>query len=197
MIVPCIKGGLMVDASKCAPLDDHDLVMYITTKLSLEFYDIYDCKTQTQFSISNMMLNGLKVKQDIYDKRISFFNKHKKALISRTVSDEDQTVFFDSIEIEAIEKTLQKNKFSAKVRIIFDGKEVTLKELKQKSKKDFNNVVFFIREMNMVEMISVEDYEEVVNKVKFPHKAKLKDIGFGFAVGIAISFLACKIMRRR
>lgn len=197
MFIPCIKGGLVVDASKCAPSGEHDLEMFITPKLSLKFYDIYDCKSQTQLSISNLVLNGLKIKQEKYKSRLDFFKKHKKALINKAVSDEEDTsVFFDSIECEAIEKLLTDNKFSAKVEIIFDGEAITLKELKEKSKRDFENVTFFIREMNMVEMVDVTEYEQIVNKVRFPHKPKLIDIGLGFVAGVAVSILARKIIKK-
>ena len=198
MIVPCIKGGLMVDASKCAPSGEHDIIMHISKNLSFEFYDIYDCKTQTQFSISRLIVNNLKIKKEIYLKRIEIYEKHKKALLDRVLAgDGEESMFFDSIEQEGLNKVLADNKFTAKVRIIYKDEEVLLKELKTKSKIDFENAMFFIDELNMVEMIDVRDYEEKINHVKFTNKPKVRDITFGFVAGIAATLLINKVKNRR
>lgn len=193
MIVPCIKGGLALDASKCVPSGQHDILMHISKNLSFEFYDIYDCKTQSQFSISNFLLNNLKTKEDVYKKRIEFYNRHKKALLSRALcSTGEESIFFDSIEQEALNKVLADNKFTAKVSIIYEGKIITLKELSKKDKKEFKNAMIFCEELNMVEMIDVKDYEEKINHVKFPYNPKLIDISFGFVAGIAATLLIIK-----
>lgn len=198
MIVPCIKGGLMLDASKCAPYGEHDLVMYVSTRTCFKFYDIYDCKTQTQLSITNMLLSKpLQVKEDNLATRMAFYKKHKKVLVARALSDDEYSVFFNSIEAEAIQQLLYKNKFTAKVDILYDDKEITLKELKQKDKKDFRNVCYFIRDLNMIEMLEVSEYEEIKNNVKFPHKAKVIDIALGLVVGIATTLITGFIFRRR
>ena len=198
MIVPCIKGGLMVDASKCAPSGEHDIIMHISKNLSFEFYDIYDCKTQTQFSISRLIVNNLKIKKEIYLKRIEIYEKHKKALLDRVLAgDGEESMFFDSIEQEGLNKVLADNKFTAKVRIIYKDEEVLLKELKTKSKIDFENAMFFIDELNMVEMIDVRDYEEKINHVKFTNKPKVRDITFGFVAGIAATLLINKVKNVR
>mgnify|MGYP006928561253 CR=1 FL=1 len=188
----------MVDASKCAPSGEHDIIMHISKNLSFEFYDIYDCKTQTQFSISRLIVNNLKIKKEIYLKRIEIYEKHKKALLDRVLAgDGEESMFFDSIEQEGLNKVLADNKFTAKVRIIYKDEEVLLKELKTKSKIDFENAMFFIDELNMVEMIDVRDYEEKINHVKFTNKPKVRDITFGFVAGIAATLLINKVKNRR
>lgn len=193
MIIPCIKGGLALDASKCAPSSEHDIIMHVSKKLAFEFYDIYDCKTQTQFSISSFLLNNLKTKEEVYRKRLEFYDRHKNALLNRALSSSgEDSIFFDSIEQEGLNKVLADNKFTAKVSIIYKGKEITLKELAKKDKKELKNAMIFCKELNMVEMIDIKDYEEKINHVKFPHKPKLIDISFGFVAGIAATLLIIK-----
>ncbi len=193
MIIPCIKGGLALDASKCVPSEQHNILMHVSEKLSFEFYDIYDCKTQTQFSISNFLLNNLKTKEDIYKKRMEFYNRHKKALLNKALcGNGEESIFFDSIEQEALNKVLANNKFTAKVSIIYEDKPISLKELSKKDKREFKNAMIFCKELNMVEMIDVKDYEEKINHVKFPYSPKLIDIGFGFVAGIATTLLIIK-----
>ena len=193
MIIPCIKGGLALDASKCVPSGQHDILMHISKKLSFGFYDIYDCKSQNQFSISNFLLNNLKTKKDVYEKRMEFYNRHKKALLNRVLcSNGGDSIFFDSIEQEGLNKVLAENKFTAKVSIIYEDKVISLKELSKKDKREFKNAMIFCKELNMVEMIDVKDYEEKINHVKFPYKPKLIDISFGFVAGIAATLLIIK-----
>ena len=198
MIVPCIKGGLVVDASKCVPNGEHDLFMYVSPRVGFRFYDIYDCKTQTQLSITNMLLSKpLSVKEDNLLARRRIYEKHRKFLITRALADEEYSVFFNTIEIEALEKLLAESKFTAKVDIVYNDKEVSLKELKKLNKKDFKNICYFIKEMNMVEMLEVGEYEEIKNKVKFPHKTKVKDVALGLVVGIATTLVFDILLKRR
>lgn len=196
MIITCINGGLLPDFNKCIPYGEHDVAMYIKENIYFVFYDILDCKTQSRFSLSTFLEidKEAHISKEEMDFRLNYFRKHNKALISKSLTNPENTIFFNSIESEVLSKYFHEMKFACKVDIFVDNQQVQLEDIKDK-KEDYERILEFVSFFNMCEYINVKEYIEIKQGIFVPKQDKRKSLmknifigSLGILAGVAIGY---------
>lgn len=194
MIITCINGGLLPDFNKCIPYGEHDLAMYIKENVYFVFYDILDCRTQSRFSLSTFLDidKDARITKEELDFRLDYFRRHEKALIYRALRNVDDSIFFNSIESEVLSKYFHEMKFTCKVDIFIDNKQVQLEEIKDKD-ENYERILEFIDFFNICEYINVREYVDIKQGIFVPKREKKKSLiknivagTAGLAVGVFI-----------
>lgn len=196
MIITCIKGGLLPDFNKCIPYGEHDIAMYIDENVYFVFYDILDCKTQSRFSLSTFLDvdKDVRISKEEMDFRLDYFRKHKKALVSKALRNPEETLYFNSIEVEILSKYFHEMKFTCKVDIIVNNEQVELEDIVD-NKDIYNLVSDFVEFFNMCEYVSAKELTEIRKGIYVPKQHKAKSIisglvvgGLGIIAGVAIGY---------
>ncbi len=162
MIITCISGGVLPDFNKCIPYGEDNIAMYIGENMYFIFYDIYDCKERSTFSMTSF----LEVDKDCHmtkeeiDYKLSFFRKHHKASVNRSLINPEESIFFDSIQVEVLSKFFFESKFSCKVDLVIGERRIELDELEPDSDL-YNRVMSFVEEYRMCELISSKELAEI------------------------------------
>lgn len=162
MLITCISGGVLPDFNKCIPYGEDNIAMYIGENIYFIFYDIYDCKERSTFSIGSFLEIDKEcgmTKEEI-EYRLNFFKKHHKASINRALINPEESIFFDSIQVEILSKFFFDNKFSCKVDLVLDGRRIEIDELEPGSTL-YKRVISFVEEYNMCELISSKELAEI------------------------------------
>ena len=183
MIITCIKGGLLPDFNKCIPFGEHDIAMYIDENIYFVFYDIFDCKTQSRFSLSTFLDIDKEagITREEMDFRSSYFIKHKKALVSKALKNPEDTLFFNSIEVEVLSKYFYEMKLSCKVDIFINDERVELEDVLDK--KEFKTIESFIEFFDMCEYVNAKELAEIRKGLYKPKLNKFKIAVGGAIVG--------------
>lgn len=196
MIITCTKGGLLPDFNKCIPYGEHDIAMYISDNIYFVFYDILDCKTQSRFSLSTFLDidKEAHISKEEMDFRLDYFRRHSEALISKSLINPNSTIFFNSIEAEVLSKYFYDMKFTCKVDIFVNNKQVELEDVLD-DKENYERIIEFVNFFNMCEYVNAKEYTEIKKGVFIPKGNKKKSFiksfvigGIGFIAGVSIGY---------
>lgn len=196
MLITCISGGVLPDFNKCIPYGEDNIAMYIGENMYFIFYDIYDCKERSTFSITSFLEvdKDCNMSKEEIDYRLAFFKKHQKASINRSLINPEESIFFDSIQVDILSKFFFDSKFSCKVDLVLDGRRIELDELDPDSDL-YTRVMSFVEEYRMCELISSKELAEIRAGI-YKSKTSLRNILLasattgilGAVAGVAIGY---------
>lgn len=202
MLITCLRGGLRPDFSKCVFKGEREIAMYIHKDIYFSFYDIYDCKAEMMFNAQNYLVShckNVKLTRETLDARLKFFDVHKEALISKSLEDNNISMFFDSLEEDALRDIFAKEKFSCSVSIYVKGEEVPMEDI-IKNEKLYGLISQFLDELGVCEIVSAKDLAEIragVFKVKPSKKGVVIGTISGAIVGFGAGFLTKKYFDKK
>ena len=190
MIISCLRGGLNLDFSKCYPLGN-DIGFIVNENVELRFYNIYNCQTESNLNFEKLLINQKPIGLDKSSlmNRKTFLKIHKKAIIQRFKTGMIDSIFFDSIQQEALSNIFTQTKLSCRVDIVYKNKKISLGKLRKTDTKSYKEVCKYLFALKVCEIITIEEYEKYSNN----NFMKLDIKSFGYGVLTATAMLSAAI----
>ena len=159
--------------------------------VELRFYNIYNCQTESNLNFEKLLINQKPIGLDENSlmNRKTFLKIHKKAIIQRFKTGMIDSIFFDSIQQEALNNIFTQTKLSCRVDIVYKNKKISLGKLRKTNTKSYKEVCKYLFALKVCEIITIEEYEKYSNN----NFMKLDIKSFGYGVFTATAMLSAAI----